>query len=63
MHTETHHSSEIHEPAFLFVLAYKPNVYTVAVNDIELGKCHPGVAAIFLMTTIERLFVTFISLL
>ena len=47
----------------LCVYADKHNICAVAVNVVGLGKCRPVVAGIFLMTTIEPLCVTFLSLI
>jgi hypothetical protein len=45
------------------VHADKHKIFAAAVDVVGLGKCRPVVAGIFLMTTIEPLCVTFLSLL
>ena len=65
MHTEDHHSFDIHKPALLLAsrscMRRQKNVYAVAVDGVGLGNCRPGVSGIFLMTTIDSLCVTFLS--
>jgi hypothetical protein len=65
--SEVKHSSDIYEPALvlasLCVYADKHKVYAVVVDGVGFGKCRPDVSEIFLMTTIEHLCVTFLSLI
>jgi len=72
--TEAHHTSDFYERMFLLafllcvcvcvcVCAYNQDIYGVAVDVIDLGKCRPELSGSFLVTNFELHCANFPSLL
>ena len=67
LHTEAHHTSDFHEREFLLTfllcMCWNQNIYSVALDVIDLGKCRPEFSGSVLVANFELHCVNFPSLL